>query len=65
MIGNLVAELEQCLRKVDASGQILAAAHLSSAIEVLKASIAAQCRAPAAGSAHFVTERPANLFRFN
>ena len=39
MIETLIAELEQCLAKVDETGQKLAGAYLSSAIDALKLSI--------------------------
>ena len=38
-IDGLIAELEECLGRVDASGQTVAGAYLSSAIDSLKASI--------------------------
>lgn len=38
-INGLIAELEECLGKLDASGEILAGAHLSSAIDSLKDSL--------------------------
>jgi hypothetical protein len=40
-IDGLIAELEECLGRVDATGQALAGAHLSSAIESLKAAMVA------------------------
>lgn len=39
-INGLIAELEECLGKLDASGELLAGAHLSSAIDSLRASVA-------------------------
>ena len=39
-INGLIAELEECLGKLDASGELLAGAHLSSAIDSLRASLA-------------------------
>ena len=38
-INGLIAELEECLGKLDASGELLAGAHLSSAIDSLKDSL--------------------------
>ena len=38
-INSLIAELEECLRRVDASSHAVAGAYLSAAIDSLKASI--------------------------
>ena len=38
-INGLIAALEECLGKLDASGEVLAGAHLSSAIDSLKDSL--------------------------
>ena len=39
-ITGLIAELEECLGKLEASGELLAGAYLSSAIDSLRASLA-------------------------
>ena len=39
MIENLIAELERCIANADAAGEMLAAVHISAAIESLKSSL--------------------------
>ncbi|WP_295639565.1 hypothetical protein [Novosphingobium sp.] len=38
-INGLIADLEECLSRIDGTGQALAGAHLSSAIDSLKAAM--------------------------
>lgn len=46
MIEDLIAELNRCLAKADKAGEMLAAAHISSALEALKTSVQENAPAP-------------------
>jgi hypothetical protein len=60
-INGLIAELEDCLGRVDATGQALAGAHLSSAIDSLKAAMIAKQSADRPAT----DRRTPNLFTFH